>query len=644
MATAAKATSVPPSVDDGPDADFYLVAPWANSVELACCRTAEGRIIATNPAFARKFGLPSAKLRAMDFVALLHPEDAPEWQITASAILASPYRVRQEQRWQTAQGWRWIAWEENALLDGENRVFAIRAIGRDVTKRRLAEEQCYRLARAVEQSPTSFVITNPAGQVQYVNPRFTQITGYTLEDILDGNIDVMRAGHVNDESYRAFWETLRGGREWRGELLTPCKNGRNIWESVQVSPMRGPGGEIINYLSLREDITERMNLEEQLRQAQKMDSLGTLAGGIAHDFNNMLAIIHGYAEAAILRQTGDDRIKTYLREIHTAAQRATGLVRQILTFSRKTEIKTAPVDLNSLVRELTSLLAQTFPRTVTLHYDLDPKLVHFQGDGNQLQQVVLNLCVNARDAMPDGGSLTITTEIVPLAAVPREKLPRGVDPVAQWVCLQVTDTGFGMSPEVRARIFEPFFTTRADHGGNGLGLSVVYGIIQSHHGCLDVTSQPGKGSTFIVYLPIVAGEVAPAQSLKSPRGLSRGSESVLIVDDEESLRSLLTLILQQSGYRVSAVADGQEAIDFLSDLTHEVDAVLLDLNMPRRSGMEVFKAIHHIRPAIKFVIVSGNIVADVKAELMSLGQTEFLHKPYRLDEVGTRLRSALQVK
>ncbi|MBI3884626.1 MAG: PAS domain S-box protein [Opitutae bacterium] len=632
---------MPADLGDGPDADLYLVAPWANSVELACCSTPEGRIVATNPAFARKFGLPAAKLRAMAFVSLLHPEDAPEWHRQAAAVLAPPFRVGQEQRWQTAQGWRWIAWEENALLDGAGRVFAVRAIGRDVTKRRLAEEQCYRLARAVEQSPTSVLITNAAGQVQYVNPRFTQVTGYTLEDILDGNLDVLRAGHVSDESYRTFWATLRDGREWRGELHTPCKNGRTIWESVQVSPMRGPSGEIINYLSLREDITERMNLEEQLRQAQKMDSLGTLAGGIAHDFNNMLAIIHGYAEAALLRQPTDERIKIYLREIHSAAQRATGLVRQILTFSRKTELKTAPVDLNALVRDLTGLLSQTFPRTITLHYDLDPKLAHFLGDGNQLQQVVLNLCVNARDAMPDGGHLTVGTQLVARDGVPVEKLPRGTEPAAQWVCLKVTDTGVGMSPEVRARIFEPFFTTRAGHGGNGLGLSVVYGIIQSHHGCLEVTSAPGAGSTFHVYLPLVTSAPAVIQGRQTPGGIERGSESVLIVDDEDSLRSLLTLILQQSGYRVTSVADGQEAIDWLSEPANAVDAVLLDLNMPRRGGLEVFKAMRQLRPEIKFVIVSGNITADVKAELMALGQREFLHKPYRLDEIGTRLRRAL---
>ena len=632
---------MPPSVDDGPDSDFYFVAPWANSAELACCRTPDGRIAATNPGFARKFGLPTSRLRGMEFASLIHPEDVEEWHRNAGPVLIPPYRVRQEQRWQTAQGWRWIAWEENALLDGENRVFAIRAIGRDVTNRRLAEEQCYRLARAVEQSPTSFVITNPAGQVQYVNPRFTQITGYTLEEILEGNIDVLRAGHVSDESYQTFWQTLAEGREWRGELNTTRKNGQTIWESVQVSPMRGPGGEIINYLSLREDITERMNLEEQLRQVQKMDSLGTLAGGIAHDFNNMLAIIHGYAEAAIMRETTDQKIKGYLREIHTAAQRATGLVRQILTFSRKTEIKTAPVDLNMLVRDLTGLLTQTFPRTITFQYDLDPQLPPFLGDGNQLHQVVLNLCVNARDAMPSGGQLTLCTQIVPRETLPREKLPRGVELAPIWVCLKVSDTGIGMSPEVRARIFEPFFTTRVGRGGNGLGLSVVYGIIQSHHGCLDVVSTPGAGSSFHVSLPLTTGEPNVVQDTQAPGGLARGSESILIVDDEISLRSLLTIVLQKSGYRVNSVADGQEAIDYISDPAHEIDAVLLDLNMPRRGGMEVFKAIRQLRPHLKVVIVSGNITNEVKSELTSLGQRAFLHKPYRLDEVGTRLRRVL---
>eukprot|EP01035_Chromulina_nebulosa_P061275 gene61275-biopygen44482 len=221
-----------------------------------------------------------------------------------------------------------------------------------MTRQRIAEEQFYRLSRAVEQSPVSIVITDLEGRVQYVNSKFTAVSGRTLEDLIDDNVEVLRDGHPDEISYRKFWDTIRTGTEWRGELATTRGDGGTVWESVKVSCLRSPGGEITNFLCLREDVSERKRLEHELRQAQKMESLGTLAGGIAHDFNNLLAIINGYAEFC---QTGTHEpamLQKSLREIHRAAQRASGLVRQILTFSRKTEVRFVPVDLNQLARDL----------------------------------------------------------------------------------------------------------------------------------------------------------------------------------------------------------------------------------------------------------------------------------------------------
>ena len=335
--------------------------PWRNSADLACVRDLGGGILAVNPAFARKFGLAAERLIGTAVGELIHPDDVADWNEAFRETSRPPHRCRSEQRWHTALGWRWIEWESAALFDAERQFIAIRSVGRDVSKRRMAEEQSFRLARATEQSPISVVITDPTGRVQYVNPKFTGVTGFTLEDILDRNVDVLRAGHPTDDSYGAFRQTVHEGREWRGELRTTTKDGRVIWESVQVSPLRGPTGEVINLLSLREDITGRRSLEEQLRQSQKMESLGTLAGGIAHDFNNLLAIVQGYAEAGLMRESGDERLRNFLREIHTAARRATGLVRQILTFSRKTEIQLGPVDLNTIVRRNSGQLISRTP-------------------------------------------------------------------------------------------------------------------------------------------------------------------------------------------------------------------------------------------------------------------------------------------
>jgi PAS domain S-box-containing protein len=609
---------------------------WETSADSAYCRDLHGRIVAVNLSFARKFGRTPAALVDLPIADLIHPDDLSVLQATTEEIVRPPHRGVGEHRWRTPQGVRWLAWEETGLPDERGTIVAIRAVGRDITRQRLAEEQFYRLSRAVEQSPVSIVITDLDGRAQYVNSKFMEVTGRTLEDIIDRRIEVLRDGHPNEESYQKFWATLRAGQEWRGELATTRSDSKTIWESVKVSCLRSPAGDITNFLCLREDITERKKLEAELRQAQKMESLGTLAGGIAHDFNNLLAIINGYSEFCQQDTTNPALLQKCLREIHRAAQRASGLVRQILTFSRKTEVRFSPVDLNQLARDLVSLMAETFPRTVTINLDLQDRLPALLADQNQLQQIVLNLCVNARDAMPSGGTITISTAMQPGAGI---RAP-GADPARNYACLQVTDTGTGMSPEVRQRIFEPFFTTKQANRGTGLGLAVVYGIVVAHHGVIDVQSTVGAGSTFSVYLPLAESAVT-SQALPAAGDFPGGTESLLIVDDEESLRSLLSAALSRKGYHAVTAASGLEAIESISDPAKQFDAVLLDLNMPGASGIDVLKVIRACRPTMKVLVVSGHITPDARIEFERLGQRFFVQKPYRLDELGRHLRALL---
>jgi nitrogen-specific signal transduction histidine kinase len=408
---------------------------------------------------------------------------------------------------------------------------------------------------------------------------------------------------------------------------------------VKVSSLRSPAGEITNFLCLREDITERKKLEHELRQAQKMESLGTLAGGIAHDFNNLLAIINGYSEFCQQGTQEPAVLQKCLREIHRAAQRASGLVRQILTFSRKTEVHFSPVDLNQLSRDLVTLLTETFPRTVTIQLDLLDRLPPLLADQNQVQQIVLNLCVNARDAMPVGGSITLSTGMHTGASLRR----LGADSARNYACLAVADTGIGMTPEVRARIFEPFFTTKHGNHGTGLGLAVVYGIVVAHHGFIEVDSTPGAGSTFRVYLPL-AESAAVVPTNTGPNEFPGGTESLLIVDDEESLRSLLATALSAKGYRTTTAASGLEAIELISDGARTFDALLLDLNMPGANGVDVMKIVRICRPTLKVVVISGHLTTDARAEFERLGQRSFVQKPYKLDELGRQLRALLEPK
>jgi PAS domain S-box-containing protein len=634
----ASASSAPPIPVALPSFSFEeLLGPWANSADPAYCRDLAGRLLAVNHAFARKFGRAAAEWTGVPLTEILHPDDRSALGNITAELSRPPHRTAREHRCDTPQGWRWLAWEKTPLRDAEGVLFGVRAVGRDITKQRLAEEQYLKLSRAVEQSPVAIVITDAEGRVQYVNPKYTEASGRTLEDILDRNTDVMRDGHPDEASYRTMLQTVLAQREWRGELVGQRADGRTVWESVQVSSLLGPGGEVANLLCLREDITERKRLEQELRQAQKMESLGTLAGGIAHDFNNLLAIINGYAEFCLNHNTDAAQAKKSLQEIYRAAQRASGLVRQILTFSRKNEVRFAPFDLNNQVRELVALLSETFPRTVSFDLKLADKLPPLLADQNQVQQILLNLCVNARDAMPQGGTIAVTTQLragADLAGI------MGVDPRKTYACLRVSDTGTGITPEVRARLFEPFFTTKPGSQGTGLGLAVVYGIVTSHKGFIDVQSTPGAGSTFIAGLPF-SDEAVLVPAIAAGGDFPGGTETLLVVDDEISLRRLLEATLTTKGYKVVTAANGIEAIDYLSRTEQPLDAVLLDLNMPGANGIEVAKVVKIARPDMKVLILSGNLHGEARTELQALGLTEFVQKPYALDDVGRRLRGLL---
>jgi two-component system cell cycle sensor histidine kinase/response regulator CckA len=622
----------------GAGAHEQWLSPWSESGELALLRGPDGNVLAVNSAFARKFGANAGGWKGRDPGEWIHPEDVEDWRRVVAQLRHAPYQVAHEHRWMTAQGWRWIAWEEQGVRTASGSIVATRAIGRDVTRRRLAEEHFHKLANIVEQTQLSIVLTMPDGRVEYVNPRFTQVGGFTLEEIFEQGIEVLRTGFTSDADYASFLRTVRAGKTWRGEFQTISKRGEARWESAQVSVIHDNRDRVTHLLCLREDVTERKLLEAQLRQAQKMEILGVLAGGISHDFNNLLAIMSGFCEMAQARVPNDEKTRRYLHEIHEAARRASALVRRILIFSRKPEDGLRQVDLNPLIEDIVRLISETFPRDIEFDVQLRESLPTVRADANQLQQVIMNLCVNARDAMHGGGKLSLRTRLQSGGELAR----LGADAHGRYVTVEVSDTGCGMSAEVKARIFEPFFTTKDKDSGTGLGLAVVVGIVASHGGLIDVQSEPGRGTSFLIHLPLLeqAGPAAGVIESGSPAVIPRGSEAVLVVEDEPGVRSLLCATLEGSGYRVYSAGDGAEALEFLQG-GDTVDAIILDLNLPRLSGLQVREYLRRTRPSIRMIIVSGHVPPELRADIEQAGDAAIVSKPFSLATLGGALREML---
>jgi two-component system, cell cycle sensor histidine kinase and response regulator CckA len=389
------------------------------------------------------------------------------------------------------------------------------------------------------------------------------------------------------------------------------------------------------------DDTKRKNLERQLIQAQKLESLGTLASGIAHDFNNILGIILGYASLLTRGEPDRENIKSSADAVIRASQRGASLVKQLLTFARKVDIQLQSVRLNDIVNEISKLLSETMAKTIEISLHLEKDLPTITGDPTQIHQVLLNLCVNARDAMPKGGTIGITTCCQQGETI-RAKFPRAV--AHKYVVLRVADTGIGMDEMTRSRIFEPFFTTKEVGKGTGLGLSVVFGIMESHKGFVDVESKPGKGTTFHLYFPVLQSKEIEQAKAEIQQVISGGKETILVIEDEEMLRELLRTSLRSAGYTVLTAVDGQEAVDLFDQHQDEIQLVLSDVGLPKLAGYDVFRKMKRTKPDLKFILASGFMEPQLKSEIFKEGVRDFVQKPYSVYEVLKAIRTVLDQK
>jgi len=393
---------------------------------------------------------------------------------------------------------RLIAWHNTALRDEQGLPTGTLSIGEDITERKRSEELIRHLTLAVEQSPAGVVITDTSGTIRYVNRKFAELTGFSAAEALGKNPRIFKSGNTTLETYREMWKRITAGAEWRGVLQNRRKDGTLWWNAATISPMRDADGKVTHFLAIQQDVTQQRLLEDQLRQSQKMEAVGRLAGGVAHDFNNLLTVISSYSELLLEDLPDADQARRDdLGLIKKAAADAAELTRQLLAFSRQQVLEAKVLDLNAIVSGAGKMLQRVIGEDITLALVLAPKLGLVKADPGQIEQVIMNLAVNARDAMPHGGKLTIETTNAELDA--GYTAEHSTVAAGSYVMLVVSDTGVGMDEETKRRIFEPFFTTKEQGKGTGLGLATVYGIVKQSGGFTWVYSEPGKGAAFKVY-------------------------------------------------------------------------------------------------------------------------------------------------
>ena len=497
-----------------------------------------------------------------------------------------------------------------------------------------------KLWRLVEQSTDSVIIMNRSGVMEYVNPAFEVVTGYSRREAIGQTLGILKSEQQAGELYEEMWNTVLSGNVFRGIVMDRKKNGDTLIIEKALTPLRDAKGEITHFISTGRDITERRQLESDLRQAHKMDAIGRLAGGVAHDFNNLLLVISAYAELMLDSLAEEDPLRRNVGEIITASRRAADLTRQLLAFGRKQVQLLQVLDLNTVIAEIKIMLPRLIGEDIELIFLPEQNLGKVKADPVQIEQIVMNLAANARDSMPGGGTLTIETSTVKVdeAYVQRHSIV----PAGDYVLLTVADSGQGIATKDLPHIFEPFFTTKEEGKGTGLGLATVYGIVKQNGGFIWVYSEPEQGTTFKIYLPRVQSLRSEACVTRPAEQSPRGCETVLLVEDEASVRQASRQFLSRSGYNVLEAFDGEDALREAREHDGPIHLMITDVVMPRMSGPALAAKLADDRPDMKVLFVSGYAERTILQHGKIDVTQRFLEKPFSLKMLGRKVREVLE--
>ena len=605
-----------------------------HAVEGIFQTTPDGRYLLANPALAAMYGYANVdelKSAVKEIARQLYVDPERRGEFIRLMNEHDSVRGFESQIFRKDGSIIWISENVRVIRNDAREVLYYEGTVEDITKRKQAEEQIEEQAALLDKTQDAIIVRDLDERILFWNKGAERMYGWTREEAMTSHIS-----GIFSKNQEAFNAVLKDG-EWSGEIQRTAMDGRKLIVETRWTLLRDNEGNPKSILALTTDITEKKKIEAQLLRSQRMESIGTLASGIAHDLNNILAPI--LMSASILRELVPMEARSLTTGIEESAQRGSDIVKQVLTFARGIEGERVTLQARHLIREVVEIARETFPKSITIRSSAPKDLWTIIGDSTQVHQVLLNLSINARDAMPDGGTLMITAENLTV-----DECDAAMHPDAKsghYLTINVTDSGTGIPQKIIDKIFDPFFTTKEIGKGTGLGLSTVIGIVKSHGGFVKVYSEPGKGSTFKVYLPASPDAKPESQPKERPALPPGNGELILIADDEPAVRNVTELMLKRNGYTVLVATDGVDALAIYAQRMHEIKIVLTDVMMPLLDGTKLTRALKRINHNVAIIAATGQADDSRQSELKQLGVKAILLKPYRTDKLLTALHETI---
>lgn len=626
-----------------------MAAALASMTDAVFISDINGKCIEYNDAFATFYKFESADEcnkqlnNYSNIIEMFMPNGAlvpPDQSIVSRALRGetatnAEYTLRRKDIDETWVG----SYSFGPILNDSGAISGSVVVARDITEHKKSEAERERLALAIEQVAEIIVITDPEGTIQYVNPAFETITGYSRNEAVGQNMRILKSGKQDEQFYQQLWQTISSGRIWSGSLVNRRKNSEFYTEEVSISPVLDASGKIVSYVGVKKDVTAELEKEKEFQQAQKMESIGQLAGGVAHDFNNKLQVILGVAEMALSTVDPASDVHEDLTEISKAAKQSSDLTRQLLTFARKQAISPKVLDLNEVIENVLKMLRRLIGEDIDLLWHPSGDLWPVKMDPSQIDQILANLCVNARDAINGVGAISIKTQNIVLD----DAFCSGNTDAApgDYLMLSISDDGCGMEKELLKHIFEPFYTSKAPDKGTGLGLATVYGIVKQNNGIITLDSVPGKGTTFNICLSRCMDETSQSQGDMGKKSPLRGQETILLVEDAPAVLHLTQRLLETLGYRVLTADIPSKALHLARKYSGEIHLLVTDVIMPEASGPELAAQLQLILPNLKCLFMSGYIANAIGPSNVLPEGVQFIQKPFELQSIAVKLRSVL---